>query len=53
MQMIVGARRFGPLTFEDLKKMRVVLKRAQYFLTCGGKTLVPVRMDESFILLTT
>lgn len=47
---IVGARRFGPLTFEDLKKMRVVLKRAQYFLTCSGRTLYPLRMDENYLL---
>ena len=47
---ITGARRFGPLTFEDLKKLRVVLKRAQYFITCGGKTFVPVKFDEDYIL---
>ena len=47
---ITGARRFGPLTFEDLKKLRVVLKRAQYFITCGGKTFVPAKFDEDYIL---
>mgnify|MGYP001623013897 CR=1 FL=1 len=47
---IVGARRFGPLTFEDLKQLRVVLKRARYFLTCSGKTLGPVKLDERFLL---
>ena len=47
---IVAARRFGPLTFEDLKKMRVVLKTSQYFLTCGGKTLFPVRLEENYLL---
>ena len=34
---IVSARRCGTLQFEDLKKLGVVLKRAQYFITCGGR----------------
>jgi putative DNA modification/repair radical SAM protein len=34
---IVSARRYHTLTFEALKKMRVVLKRAKYFITCDGK----------------
>lgn len=34
---IVHARKFGKLDFCDLKKMRVVLKRAVHFITCGGK----------------
>ena len=34
---IVSARRCGTLRFEDLKKLGVVLKRAQYFITCGGR----------------
>ena len=49
-QTIVASRRYGSLTFDDLKKMRVVLKRAQYFITCGGRTLYPVRLEESYIL---
>ncbi|MCL2356311.1 MAG: putative DNA modification/repair radical SAM protein [Defluviitaleaceae bacterium] len=36
-QKIVAARRVGKLDFEDLRKMRVVLKRAKYFITCNGK----------------
>ncbi len=31
------ARKHAKLNFEDLKKMRVVLKRASHFITCGGK----------------
>lgn len=31
------ARRYTRLTFEDLKKMRVVMKRARHFITAGGK----------------
>ncbi len=34
---ILSARRVGPLHFEDLKKMGVVLKRAQFFILCGGR----------------
>ena len=34
---IVSARRYHTLTFESLKKMRIVLKRAKYFITCDGK----------------
>ena len=34
---IVAARRHATLTFEALKKMRIVLKRAKHFITCGGK----------------
>jgi predicted DNA-binding helix-hairpin-helix protein len=34
-QMIVAARRFGRITSSKLQKMGVVLKRAQYFITCG------------------
>ena len=49
-QRIVRARRFGRLTFTDLKKMGVVLKRAVYFLTCGGKTMYPVKIEEDYIL---
>lgn len=46
---IVQARRSARLTFEDLKKMGVVLKRALYFITCGGKQMYPVRLEEDFI----
>ena len=34
---IVSARRTGKLDFADLQRMHVSLKRAQYFITCGGK----------------
>ena len=46
---IVKARRWGCIGFEDLKKMGVVLKRALYFITCSGKMMYPVRMDEDTI----
>ena len=34
---IVMARRFGKLSYEDLQKMRIVLKRAVHFITINGK----------------
>ena len=36
-EKIVAARRVHNLDFDNLKKMRVVLKRAKYFITCNGK----------------
>lgn len=34
---IVEARKYTRLTFEDLLKMKIALKRAKHFITCGGK----------------
>ena len=34
---IVSARRYATLTFSDLARMRIVLKRAKHFITAGGK----------------
>ena len=34
---IMEARKYTTLTFEDLTKMRVALKRAKHFITCNGK----------------
>ncbi len=36
-QRIVKARRTGSIDFAGLKRLGVVLKRAQYFVTCSGK----------------
>lgn len=36
-QRILRARRAGRLSLEDLKKLGVVMKRAIYFVTAGGK----------------
>ena len=47
---IISARRFGPLTFEDLKKIGVVLKRALYFITCNGKMMYPTKLEENYIV---
>ena len=42
---ILVARRGGALRAEDLKKLGVVLKRAQYFLTCSGRSTAPLRLS--------
>lgn len=47
---IVKARRMGVLTFQDLKKIGVVLKRAIYFITCQGKMMYPIRFEQDSIL---
>lgn len=47
---IVSARRYGNLFFDDLKKIGVVLKRAVYFITCNGKTMFPMKMEEENIV---
>lgn len=35
---IVKCRTVHSLSFEDLRKMRISMKRAKYFITCNGKT---------------
>ena len=47
---ILTARRAGTLSFDTLKKVGVVLKRAQYFLTCGGRLREGLRFREDGIL---
>jgi predicted DNA-binding helix-hairpin-helix protein len=39
------------IKFDDLKKMGVVIKRAKYFLTCGGKFYGDKRMEVGSIKL--
>lgn len=46
---IVNARRYGRIEFEHLKKMGVVLKRAHYFITCGGKMMYKIPIEEQYI----
>ena len=38
------------LRAEDLKKLGVVMKRAQYFLTCGGRYASPLKLSQEGIL---
>lgn len=49
-QRIVKARRMGILDFSDLKKMGVVLKRALYFITCGGRMMYRTKIEEDYIV---
>lgn len=48
-QRIIMARKSAVLDFNDLKRMGIVLKRAIYFITCGGKMMYPIRIEENFI----
>lgn len=47
---IVSVRRCGSLDFEGLKRLGVVLKRAQYFITCRGKMLSGLRVSPDGVL---
>ena len=47
---ILTARRCGPLSFEGLKRLGVVLKRAQYFITCSGRLLEGLRVSPDGVL---
>lgn len=49
-QRIVKARRISSLDFADLKRAGVVLKRAIYFITCSGRQMYPLKIEEDFIL---
>lgn len=46
---IVQARRSSVLDYGHLKKIGVVLKRAIYFITCSGRQMYPLRVEEDFI----
>lgn len=46
---IYNARRLGKLDFPDLRRLGVVLKRAHYFITAGGKQMFPVSLEENRI----
>lgn len=47
---ITYARRYGRMDFASLKKMGVVLKRAHYFITCGGKQMYHTPVEASYIM---
>lgn len=49
VKKIMSARRYGSVSFEMLKKMRIALKRAQYFITCNGKMLYHIPIEQQFI----
>ena len=47
---IVSARRTAHLRFEDLKKLGVVVKRAQFFLVCDGHAAPGLRFSPESIV---
>ena len=47
---IVSARRVSHLRFEDLKRLGVVLKRAQFFITCGGRMRSGLRFSAATLV---
>lgn len=49
-QKILRARRVSLLDFADLKKLGIVLKRAQYFILCKGKPLMGLSVSQDSIL---
>jgi putative DNA modification/repair radical SAM protein len=49
-QRIVQARRGTRLSEVELKKLGVVLKRAKYFLTAGGRYLGGIRLDGPLLV---
>ncbi len=47
---ILSSRKVFTITFDDLKKMGVVLKRAKYFITCNHQYLLnPTMYQKKFI----
>lgn len=50
VKRIMSARRYGNVNFEMLKRMGIVLKRAQYFITCNGKMLNHIPLEQNFIV---
>ena len=45
----MSSRRIAPLHYEDLRKLGIVLRRAQYFITCNTKYYGKVDMQEDKI----
>ena len=46
---IITARKSATLDFKDLKTLGIVLKRAVYFITCKGRMMYPIKLNEDFI----
>ncbi len=44
---IIKSRNLFNITFKDLKKMGIVLKRAKYFLTCNGRYFMDINFFKS------
>jgi len=46
---IIEARRYKTLNFDDLKKLKVKLKNAKFFITCNGKALISLELPSEKI----
>lgn len=49
VKKIMSARRYTKINFQMLKKMHITLKRAQFFITCEGKMMFNIPIDQQFI----
>lgn len=49
VKKIMSARRYSKISFQMLKKMGIVLKRAQYFITCDGKMMEKIPFEQQYI----
>ena len=49
VKKIMSARRYSKISFQMLKKMGIVLKRARYFITCDGKMMEKIPFEQQFI----
>lgn len=49
---IIKARRVFKLTFADLKKLGVVIKRAKYFITCNHKYFIDTKLFQKEFIET-
>ena len=45
---IIRARKTAYLDFDGLKKLGIVMKRAQYFITCKGRAMPYVKIDRDY-----
>lgn len=50
VKRILYARRARKLEHEDLRKMGIVMKRAQYFITCKGRVMDGLKLRQDSIL---
>ncbi|MGN1408692.1 MAG: helix-hairpin-helix domain-containing protein [Eubacteriales bacterium] len=46
---IIEARRYSYLSFDTLKMMKISLKKAKYFITCGGRFIGGSMTDPEFL----
>ena len=47
---ILKARRVSRLRCDDLKTLGVVMKRAQFFITCRGRTLEGLSLRQEYVM---